>query len=254
MQHVSAFAFARLPLLVHFGSRLDDTFHVSIYQRHRSTESWCWPSTAETTVRFTTDSPLTPSPNAPEGVLLLNISASTQAEELPGSLTTLPRWTISPQNLTPSVDVINSLSALDEFTSALRLLLSELEASNKNLQRLHVLAAVPVSAAVALGRVHDANVHPGLVVYDRTDGRYSAALEISWIRAETGSVALSNSGPRQSSPGAALTAQVSNEFDVWAPRPHRPDHRQRHPAGPAPHLHTADRAPRGPHARGDPAR
>ncbi|MFD4605355.1 SAVED domain-containing protein [Streptomyces sp. NPDC058464] len=179
VQHVSAFAFARLPLLVHFGSRLDDTFHVSIYQRHRSTESWCWPSTAETTVRFTTESPLAPSPDASQGVLLLNISGSIQAGELPGPLATLPRWTISPQNLTPSVDVINSLSALDEFTSALRLLLSELEATHKNLQRLHVLAAVPVSAAVALGRVHDANVHPALVIYDRTDGQYSAALEIA---------------------------------------------------------------------------
>ncbi|WP_089107345.1 hypothetical protein [Streptomyces hyaluromycini] len=49
------------------------------------------------------------------------------------------------------------------------------------LRRLHVLAAVPVSAAVALGRVHDADVHPCLVVYDRTGGQYSAALEISWI-------------------------------------------------------------------------
>lgn len=86
---------------------------------------------------------------------------------------------ISPQDLTPSVDVINSLSTLDEFTSVLRLLLSELEASHKNLRRLHVLAAVPVSAAVALGRVHDANVHPDLVVYDRIDGQYRAALEIS---------------------------------------------------------------------------
>jgi hypothetical protein len=75
--------------------------------------------------------------------------------------------------------VINSASTLEEFTSVLRQLLSELEASHKAMQRLHVLAAVPVSAAVTLGRVHDANVHPTLVIYDRTDGQYTAALEIS---------------------------------------------------------------------------
>ncbi|WP_436776500.1 SAVED domain-containing protein [Yinghuangia sp. YIM S09857] len=179
VQHVSVFAFARLPLLVYFGSRLDDTFSVSIYQRHRRTESWCWPNSSEATVRFTTESHLSPSPTAPEGVLLLNISGTIQAGELPEPLSGLPRWTISLQDLTPAVDVINSLSALDEFTSVLRLFLSELEAGHKNLRRLHVLAAVPVSVAVAIGRVHDANVHPDLVVYDRTDGQYNAALEIS---------------------------------------------------------------------------
>ncbi len=42
-----------------------------------------------------------------------------------------------------------------------------------------MLAAIPVSAAVALGRVHDAHVHPTMSIYDRTDGRYSIALEIS---------------------------------------------------------------------------
>jgi hypothetical protein len=61
----------------------------------------------------------------------------------------------------------------------LRQLLSELEASHKNLRRVHIMAAAPVSAAVTIGRVHDANVHPALVVYDRTDGRYIPALEIS---------------------------------------------------------------------------
>lgn len=179
VHHVSVFAFARLPLLVYFGSRLDDTFTVSIYQRHRSTESWCWPDTGDAMVRFVTESPLSPHPDAREGVLLLNISGSIQAEELPEQVALLPRWTIRPQDITPSVDVINSASTLDEFTSVLRGLLSELEASHKGLRRLHVLAAVPVSAAVTLGRVHDANVHPALVIYDRTSGQYTAALEIS---------------------------------------------------------------------------
>ncbi|MFJ9871512.1 hypothetical protein ACIRVI_00390 [[Kitasatospora] papulosa] len=30
-----------------------------------------------------------------------------------------------------------------------------------------------------VARVHDANVHPTLVIYDRTDNRYTTALEIS---------------------------------------------------------------------------
>ncbi|MER7842282.1 SAVED domain-containing protein [Streptomyces sp. NPDC096040] len=120
-----------------------------------------------------------PAPDASDGVLILNISGSIQAEELPQQLALLPRWTIHPHDVTPSVDAINSVPTLNEFTSVLRQLLSELEANHKNLRRLHVLAAMPVSAAVTLGRVHDANVHPDLVIYDRTAGQYTAALRIS---------------------------------------------------------------------------
>ncbi|MGY5631140.1 SAVED domain-containing protein [Streptomyces sp. UC1A3] len=60
VQHVSVFGFARLPLLVYFGSRLDDTFAVTIYQRHRSTEAWNWPDNPAPSTSFTTTSPQTP--------------------------------------------------------------------------------------------------------------------------------------------------------------------------------------------------
>ena len=45
--HVSVFAFARLPLLVYLGSKLDDSFSTDIYQRSRRTQSWDWPNTAD---------------------------------------------------------------------------------------------------------------------------------------------------------------------------------------------------------------
>ena len=44
LRHVSVFALARWPLLVHLGSRLGDKLDVDTYQRHRSTESWTWPA------------------------------------------------------------------------------------------------------------------------------------------------------------------------------------------------------------------
>ncbi|MGA5557140.1 SAVED domain-containing protein [Streptomyces lavendulocolor] len=179
VHHVSAFGFARLPLLVYFGSRLDDTFAVTIYQRHRSTEAWNWPDNPAPSTSFTTTSPQNLPQGAEEGVLVLNVSGSIQADELPGYLKELPRWVINPAGRVPSVDVIDSLETLSEFTNSLRSMLSFLEAQHKHMQILHVLAAAPVSAAVALGRVHDAHVHPKMAIYDRTDGRYTVALEIS---------------------------------------------------------------------------
>ncbi|MEU4085597.1 SAVED domain-containing protein [Streptomyces aureus] len=179
VQHVSVFGFARLPLLVYFGSRLDDTFAVTIYQRHRSTEAWNWPDNPAPSTSFTTTSPQNPPQDAEEGVLVLNISGSIQADELPENLQELPRWVINPAGRVPSVDVIDSLETLSEFTNSLRSMLSSMEAQHKHMRILHVLAAAPVSAAVALGRVHDAHVHSKLAIYDRTDGRYTVALEIS---------------------------------------------------------------------------
>ncbi|MFG2815754.1 HNH endonuclease [Streptomyces sp. NPDC048410] len=179
VQHVSAFGFARLPLLVYFGSRLDDTFAVTIYQRHRSTEAWNWPDNPASSTSFTTTSPQNLPQGAEAGVLVLNVSGSIQADELPENLKELPRWVINPVGRVPSADVIDSLETLSEFANSLRSMLSTLEAQHKHMQTLHVLAAVPVSAAVALGRVHDAHVHPKMAIYDRTDGRYTVALEIS---------------------------------------------------------------------------
>ncbi|MDT0438531.1 MULTISPECIES: HNH endonuclease [Streptomyces] len=179
VHHVSAFGFARLPLLVYFGSRLDDTFAVTIYQRHRSTEAWNWPDNPAPGISFTTTPPQNHPQGAKEGVLVLNVSGSIQADELPEHLKELPRWVINPAGKVPSVDVIDSLETLSEFTNSLRSMLSSLEAQHKHMQTLHVLAAAPVSAAVALGRVHDAHVHPKMAIYDRTDGRYTGALEIS---------------------------------------------------------------------------
>ncbi|WP_235618722.1 HNH endonuclease [Embleya scabrispora] len=178
VRHVSVFGFARLPLLVYFGSRLDDTFAVTIYQRHRSTEAWTWPETLTAPADFSVEAMPGAQKQATEGLLLLNISGSIQEAELPSDLQDLPRWRVSPHGVTPSVDVVNSVDTLNAYSSTLRSLMSDLEARHKHIRRLHVLAAAPVSAAVALGRLHDANVHPVLVIYDRSDGRYNAAMEI----------------------------------------------------------------------------
>ncbi|MEU9705290.1 HNH endonuclease [Streptomyces sp. NPDC047981] len=179
VQHVSAFGFARLPLLVYFGSRLNDTFAVTTYQRHRSTEAWNWPDAQGPGRPFVTETHGSVSRDAEEGVLILNVSGSIQAEELPDELAELPRWVIRPQGIVPAVDVIDSRATLDEFVNAIRQLLSDLEAQHKGIQRLHVLAAAPLSAAVELGRVHESHVHPTLAIYDRTDGRYTSVLEVS---------------------------------------------------------------------------
>lgn len=175
-RHVSVFAFARLPLLVYLGGKLDDTFDVDVYQRHRATNGWGWDPAAPTpTFTATATAPLD---EASEAVLVANISGVIDESQLPVELAGLPRLVVAP-DVTPDVDVIRSKAALDAFTRSVRDVFATLDA-HKNIKRLHVFAAAPISAAVQLGRVRDPHIHPTLVIHDRTTGGdYRRALEIA---------------------------------------------------------------------------
>ena len=170
---MSVFAFARLPLLVYLGSKLDDTYEVEVYQRQRSDESWGWPGTEAATFSVSRSDPA-----GAEAVLVMNVSGTIDPADLPANLRDLPRFALAIDDA-PSVDAIASRASLDAFAAAARGLLASFEEGGKTIHRLHVFAALPISAAVVLGRVHDRHVHPALALYDRTDGAYSLALEIS---------------------------------------------------------------------------
>lgn len=177
-KHVSVFAFARLPLLVHLGSRLDDAYGVSIYQRHRSTQGWDWPDGASDTV-FGHRAPAGDDDKADEAVLLVNASGTVQLNELPDALRALPVYVVAPDGVTPHTDTVASPASLVSFETAVRAVLADVEATRKQVRRLHLVAAAPLSAAVVLGRVRDPHVHPAYVLYDRADSGYQPVLEIA---------------------------------------------------------------------------
>lgn len=177
-KHVSVFAFARLPLLVHLGSRLDDAYGVSIYQRHRSTQGWDWPDGASDTV-FGHRALAGHDDKADEAVLLINASGTVRRDELPDALRALPVYVVAPDDVTPHTDTVASPASLISFETAVRAVLADVEATHKQVRRLHVIAAAPLSAAVVLGRVRDPHVHPSYVLYDRADSGYRPVLEIA---------------------------------------------------------------------------
>ncbi|MFE4967559.1 SAVED domain-containing protein [Streptomyces sp. NPDC056660] len=177
VRHVSVFGFARLPLLVHLGSRLDDTVPTDIYQRHRQDESWVWREEDGPHAGFVTllDRDV---PAGSEAVLVVNVSGAIGMQEVPAALAGLRRWEIRPVGVPTDPDIMRDSGRLERFAAELRGFFAGLEADAKTLERLHVLAALPVSAAIALGRAHHPQVHPQLVVYERLAGRYVATLEV----------------------------------------------------------------------------
>jgi hypothetical protein len=177
IEHVSVFAFARLPLLVHLGRKLDDVHGVELYQRHRSTEGWVWPSDADGP-QFKLDVTAALTDKA-EAVLILNVSGSIHPNEIPERLRGLPLFRLYPDGAPAQADTIESKKALQSYKAALRLLFAQLEAEHKSIRMLHVFAALPITAAVELGRVPDPVVHPAMQLYDRLDdGTYRAALVV----------------------------------------------------------------------------
>ncbi|WP_313896322.1 SAVED domain-containing protein [Streptomyces sp. YIM 98790] len=177
VRHVSVFGFARLPLLVHLGSRLDDTVPTDIYQRHREDESWVWRDGNGPVPGFTTqiDHDV---PAGSEAVVVINVSGAIGMQEVPAALAGLRRWEIRPVGVPTGPDIMRGRRCLERFTAALRGFFAGLEAEAKTLERLHVLPALPMSAAIVLGRVHHPQVHPPLVVYERLAGSYVPTLEV----------------------------------------------------------------------------
>jgi len=174
VRHISVFPFARLPLLVYLGKKLEDNYSVQVYQRHRATQTWTWDPAAPTTT-FTVTYP--DSLDTVEGVLLLNVSGTVSTVELPRELTDNPRIVIE-ADVTPSPDAMRSRASLDAFCEAMRKVNAYLDI-HKNLTRLHVFGALPPTVAVEFGRLHDSHIHPALVLYDRVADRgYRRALEI----------------------------------------------------------------------------
>lgn len=181
--NLSVFAIARLPLLVHLGSRLDDAIETDVFQRHRASESWVWPEPARDDAEFTVrrEGPLS-GDTAPttEAALIINASGTIHRSELPASTEDLPAYFAELDAGVPHTDSVRSRSVRDSFERAIRQMLGGLELCDKSVRRFHVFAAMPVSLGVTLGRAIGWGIHPQLVVYDRlVDGTYRPALEVS---------------------------------------------------------------------------
>ncbi|MEI2650929.1 MAG: SAVED domain-containing protein [Microthrixaceae bacterium] len=179
LNHISVFAFTYVPLLVALGSILDDVTAIDVYDRHRTTESWAWNEKADP-VPFHSTVDQEGAVGHDEAVLIVNASGTISTPELPSELQDLPRFTIAPAGaINPSTSTFENADTLAMFDAAVRGFFADLEVHHKQIGRLHVFAAVPVSAAITLGRRRPANTAaPAVAVYHRTGGSYLHVVEI----------------------------------------------------------------------------
>lgn len=160
--HVTVFPFARLPLLVALGWLLDDTTRVDVVQRSRVTE---WMPTDAAPATFGVD--VVGSDRCDAALLVVGASGTPDLESLPHDATGLPTATVAVTD-GGSVDIADSRANRDEFERMLRAALFDLEAHVTKPAALHVVAAVPISMAVAIGRTVDPQVFDTVHILDLT--------------------------------------------------------------------------------------
>jgi hypothetical protein len=179
---LAIFAFARIPVLIHLGACLDDKVPTVIFQRHRVDEgnAWRWPAEPGEAPDFD----LTQISSGSERgrvALLVNLSGTVAPDELPdGMATSHSLYTLSPRP--PSAagpTLIDSPAALARFDRCARRFLAVIEADHGKIDEIDLFPAVPMSAAITLGRVLMPHVSPAWLVHDRNESNiFFKALEV----------------------------------------------------------------------------
>lgn len=176
------FGFARVPILVYLGACLDDKVSTIIFQRQRidSDNAWRWPELPAEPPRFIVTRS-TEGSDDKAVALLVNLSGTITTEELPSDLPDSHSvYVLSPVD--PAISnpsLIDSPAALANFESCLREFLSLVEKSHGKIPQIALFAAVPVSAAVTIGRVLMPDISPAWIVHDRDEqGVFFRALKV----------------------------------------------------------------------------
>ena len=161
IHHISVFALAPQPLLIHLGTLLGDILPVESYQRHREPPSWAWPVDGQV-VDFEVREP---SDTNGQPALVLSISATITQDRIQraaGADASIWCVTVS----APNNDVVRSPETLAAFRAVLRPLLDRIKAKHGHQALLHVFPAMPVSLAVEFGRVRMPKADMPWLLYD----------------------------------------------------------------------------------------
>ncbi len=179
IRHLSVFALAPQPLLIELGRHLCDITAIDVYQLHREPKGWGWPPDGSP-MRLRVRQPTRV--NGPPA-LVLALSATLADERITGVLgQDASLWAIEAEQ--PHNDIMKRPADLAEFRRLLRSTFDAIKATHGEHAVISVFPAVPVSAAVEIGRVWMSKADLPLMVYDqnRSLGGFVKTLEIHSAR------------------------------------------------------------------------
>jgi len=174
--HASVFALAPQPLLIELGRQLCDILSASVHQRHREPSTWKWQNDAPPIKYQTTQ----PEKIYPTVALILGLSASIGQERITSVLgQETAVWSMT--TTSPHNDIMRSPGDLAHFRQELRRLFDKIKATHGEDATINVFPALPVSAAVEVGRVWMPKADLPLQIFDqnRQIGGFVPALRIA---------------------------------------------------------------------------
>ena len=160
--HLSVFALAPQPLLMELGRLLGDILPTDVHQLKREPSGWGWEA-EEPVLTFKVRKPAS---KGRDVALVLALSATITDDRITRVLgEDVAIWSLSVEQ--PHNDLMKRSGDLAEFRTQLRKLLNEIKATHGEQAILHVFPALPVSAAVEVGRVWMPKADLPLTVYDQ---------------------------------------------------------------------------------------
>lgn len=175
VKHLSVFALAPQPLLIELGRLLSDMPEVGVHQLHREPQGWDWRD-----ARAPIEIEITNKAGRGKAVgLVLSLSASVVDERITAVLgEDAPIWRVTtPQ---PHNDIMHRRDDLAAFRRAMRTVYDRIKAEHGQDATIHLFPALPVSAAIEVGRTWMPKADLPLVIYDenRTRGGFEPRLTI----------------------------------------------------------------------------
>lgn len=160
--HLSVFALAPIPLLVELGRLLGDITPIDVYQLHREPSGWRWARDREHIYYEVSR----PADIGPIVALKLGLSATVADERITAVLgSEVSIWSITAA--APDNDLMRHSEDLAEFRRLMRQIYNEIKSAHGENAVIHVFPAIPVSAAVELGRVWMPKADLPLIIYDK---------------------------------------------------------------------------------------
>lgn len=177
---LAVFALAPIPMLIHLGAELDDKTETVLFRREKTDGpgAWVWPASTSAEPATFAVSDLAGASEATDVVAFVDVTAAIAASRAPSHLAHAPSVRLSVPRGANS-DVISTRADLASFAQTWRELLSTIERQWPKVERLHILAAVPATAAVTMGRHRMRAVHPTFVLYQfQEHGVDEAVMEV----------------------------------------------------------------------------
>lgn len=167
-EHLSIFALAPIPILIHLGNKIGNIVPIDFYQKHRDTDDWKWKDELpedKLEYRYTKGD----GASSNNVALVLSLSGKIRAEEYRPIVGDVPVYEIEIQGANPGF--LAHRSRLQKFRAVYRQALSDIRAKYGAECTVHLFPAIPAPIAVLCGTELLPKSDPAMRVYDNDKAR-----------------------------------------------------------------------------------